>query len=46
MDQELEINGNIWVIFLNYVKVDDLVKVFQGVSDSIQVEEKGMGNNV
>ena len=45
MDQELETNGNTRVIFLNYAKADDLVKVLQGVSDSIQAEEKGTGNN-
>lgn len=39
MDQELETNGNTRVIFLNYAKAEDLVKVLQGVSDSIQAEE-------
>ncbi|MGB3727396.1 MAG: type II secretion system secretin GspD [Glaciecola sp.] len=38
MDQELESNGNTRVIFLNYAKAEDLVKVLQGVSASIQSE--------
>ncbi len=41
MDQELETSGNTRVIFLNYAKADDLVKVLKGVSESIQAEEKG-----
>lgn len=41
MDQELETNGNTRVIFLNYSKAEDLVKVLQGVSSSIQAETKG-----
>lgn len=41
MDQELESNGNTRVIFLNYAKAEELVKVLQGVSASIQAEEKG-----
>ena len=41
MDQELESSGNTRVIFLNYAKAEDLVKVLQGVSASIQAEEKG-----
>ncbi|MEP2651627.1 MAG: secretin N-terminal domain-containing protein, partial [Paraglaciecola sp.] len=41
MDQELETSGNTRVIFLNYAKSEDLVKVLQGVSASIQAEEKG-----
>jgi len=40
MDQELETSGNTRVMFLNYAKADDLVKVLQGVSASIQAEEK------
>ena len=40
MDQELESNGNTRVIFLNYAKAEDLVKVLQGVSASIQAEEQ------
>ncbi len=44
MDQELETNGNTRVIFLNYAKADDLVKVLKGVSESIQAEEKGGTN--
>ncbi|MEP0174393.1 MAG: type II secretion system secretin GspD [Paraglaciecola sp.] len=41
MDQELETSGNTRVIFLNYAKSEDLVKVLQGVSASIQAEENG-----
>ena len=43
MDQELESNGNTRVLFLNYAKAEDLVKVLQGVSASIQAEEQGSG---
>lgn len=45
MDQELETSGNTRVIFLNYAKSEDLVKVLQGVSASIQAEEKGATKN-
>nr|WP_026294517.1 type II secretion system secretin GspD [Salinimonas chungwhensis] len=45
MDQELESNGNTRVIFLNYAKAEDLVKVLQGVSASIQAEGNSGGNN-
>lgn len=38
MDSELESNGNTRVIFLNYAKSEDLVKVLQGVSASIQAD--------
>ena len=41
MDQELETNGNTRVIFLKYSKAEELVKVLQGVSASIQAEEQG-----
>jgi general secretion pathway protein D len=41
MDQELETSGNTRVIFLNYAKSEDLVKVLQGVSASIQAEGSG-----
>ena len=41
MDQELETNGNTRVIFLNYSKAEDLVKVLNGVSSSIQAEASG-----
>ena len=41
MDSELETSGNTRVIFLNYAKSEDLVKVLQGVSASIQAEVKG-----
>ena len=40
MDSELETSGNTRVIFLNYAKSEDLVKVLKGVSASIQAEEK------
>ena len=43
MDQELETNGNTRVLFLNYAKAEDLVKVLQGVSASIQAEEQSGG---
>ena len=43
MDQELETSGNTRVIFVNYAKAEDLVKVLQGVSASIQAEEQGAG---
>ncbi len=43
MDQELETSGNTRVLFLNYAKAEDLVKVLQGVSASIQAEEQGNG---
>jgi len=43
MDQELESSGNTRVIFLNYSKAEDLVKVLQGVSASIQSEAQGSG---
>ncbi|MFC4698611.1 type II secretion system secretin GspD [Glaciecola siphonariae] len=52
MDQELESSGNTRVIFLNYAKAEDLVKVLQGVSASIQSEgqpaqqaRRGAGGN-
>lgn len=41
MDQELESSGNTRVIFLNYAKAVDLVKVLQGVSASIQSDSQG-----
>lgn len=44
MDQELESNGNTRVIHLNYAKAEDLVKVLQGVSASIQSESQGSSN--
>ncbi|QJR80812.1 type II secretion system secretin GspD [Alteromonas pelagimontana] len=43
MDQELETSGNTRVVFLNYAKAEDLVKVLQGVSASIQAESQGNG---
>ena len=41
MDKELETSGNTRVIFVNYAKAEELVKVLQGVSASIQAEEQG-----
>ena len=41
MDQELESSGNTRVVFLNYAKAEDIVKVLQGVSASIQAEAQG-----
>lgn len=43
MDQELESSGNTRVIFLNYAKAEELVKVLQGVSASIQAEGQAGG---
>lgn len=45
MDQELETSGNTRVIFLNYAKAEELVKVLQGVSASIKAEEQGSTGN-
>lgn len=45
LDKELESNGNTRVIFLNYAKAEDLVKVLQGVSASIKAEEQSTTNN-
>jgi len=41
LDSELESNGNTRVYHLKYSKSEDLVKVLQGVSDSISAETKG-----
>jgi len=41
LDSELESNGNTRVYYLKYSKSEDLVKVLQGVSDSIASETKG-----
>lgn len=41
LDSELESNGNTRVYYLKYSKSEDLVKVLQGVSDSIAAEAKG-----
>ena len=41
LDSELENNGNTRVYNLKYSKAEDLVKVLQGVSDSISTEAKG-----
>lgn len=45
MDQELETSGNTRVIFLNYAKAEDLVKVLKGVSESIKAEAQGASKN-
>ncbi|WP_420934293.1 type II secretion system secretin GspD [Alteromonas sp. A081] len=45
MDQELESNGNTRVLFLNYAKAEDMVKVLQGVSASIQSDTQGGAAN-
>lgn len=39
LDKELETTGNTRVIYLNYAKADELVKVLKGVSESIKAEE-------
>ncbi len=39
LDKELETTGNTRVIYLNYAKAEDLVKVLKGVSESIKAEE-------
>lgn len=38
LDSELETNGNTRVYYLKYSKAEDLVKVLQGVSESIEAE--------
>jgi len=40
LDKELETSGNTRVIYLNYAKAEDLVKVLKGVSESIKAEEQ------
>lgn len=40
LDSELESNGNTRVYYLKYAKAEDLVKVLQGVSKSIESESK------
>ena len=40
LDSELENNGNTRVYYLKYSKAEDLVKVLQGVSDSISKDSK------
>lgn len=39
LDSELETNGNTRVYYLKYSKAEDLVKVLEGVSESIEAEE-------
>ena len=40
LDNELENNGNTRVFYLEYAKAEDLVKVLQGVSKSIEADSK------
>ena len=40
LDSELETNGNTRVYYLKYAKAEDLVKVLEGVSKSIEAEGK------
>ncbi|MEY8199547.1 MAG: type II secretion system secretin GspD [Colwellia sp.] len=42
LDSELESSGNTRVYYLKYSKAEDLVKVLQGVSDSIASETKAV----
>ncbi|MBQ4852239.1 type II secretion system secretin GspD [Pseudoalteromonas sp. MMG012] len=44
LDGELESQGNTKVFYLNYAKAEDLVKVLQGVSKTLQEESKGSNN--
>lgn len=44
LDSELESNGNTRVYYLKYSKAEDLVKVLEGVSKSIEAEESS-GNS-
>ncbi|CCQ12753.1 General secretion pathway protein D [Pseudoalteromonas luteoviolacea B = ATCC 29581] len=44
LDGELESTGNTQVFYLNYAKADELVKVLQGVSKSLQEEAQGANN--
>ncbi|WP_259368521.1 MULTISPECIES: type II secretion system secretin GspD [unclassified Colwellia] len=41
LDSELETNGNTRVYYLKYSKAEDLVKVLEGVSKSIEAENAG-----
>ncbi|MEJ6476011.1 type II secretion system secretin GspD [Pseudoalteromonas piscicida] len=41
LDDELQSQGNTQVFYLNYAKAEDLVKVLQGVSKSIEEEQTG-----
>nr|WP_229817403.1 type II secretion system secretin GspD [Thalassotalea profundi] len=52
LDSELETNGNTRVYYLKYAKAEDLVKVLEGVSASIEAEgatskvaQRGSSNN-
>ncbi|MFC3034821.1 type II secretion system secretin GspD [Pseudoalteromonas fenneropenaei] len=44
LDDELENTGNTQVFNLNYAKAEDLVKVLQGVSKTLQEEAQGGAN--
>ncbi|WP_462164947.1 type II secretion system secretin GspD [Pseudoalteromonas xiamenensis] len=44
LDGELESTGNTQVFYLNYAKAEELVKVLQGVSKSLQEETQGGAN--
>ncbi|SFD21405.1 type II secretion system secretin GspD [Pseudoalteromonas denitrificans] len=44
LDGELESQGNTKVVYLNYAKSEELVKVLQGVSKSIADEKKQTGS--
>ncbi|BBN80238.1 type II secretion system protein GspD [Pseudoalteromonas sp. A25] len=44
LDNELENQGNTKVFYLNYAKAEDLVKVLQGVSKTLQEDAQGGGN--
>lgn len=44
LDSELESNGNTRVYYLKYSKAEDLVKVLEGVSESIEVDGKSTTN--
>ncbi|RZM75580.1 type II secretion system secretin GspD [Pseudoalteromonas rubra] len=41
LDEELENQGNTQVFYLNYAKAEELVKVLQGVSKTLQEEAQG-----
>ncbi|WP_105166945.1 type II secretion system secretin GspD [Pseudoalteromonas sp. T1lg23B] len=45
LDNELENQGNTKVFYLNYAKAEDLVKVLQGVSKTLQEDAQGGANN-
>ncbi|KZN51791.1 general secretion pathway protein D [Pseudoalteromonas luteoviolacea CPMOR-2] len=45
LDDELESQGNTQVFYLDYAKAEDLVKVLQGVSKTLQEEAQGGGKS-